>query len=226
MKKKILILFLAICSLTFIACGNKGLTLKDYIIEERQTLYTAQDDLYTASFSSGMRESNYSFDGVKNDMVEFGIICFARTDSKTMATDHYAYTLKINDQTYTGNLQQSESDSSYSADIQVCAPADATISVKIDFTGYTFNKDMANTTAEFAVDHSKALDIAGKELKQSMKNLSADKNNKMEAVMKIVKDTSTEDSHYYWYVGVVSTNGDVLGVLVDSTTGEIIAKKV
>lgn len=226
MKKKILILFLAICSLTLVACGNKGLTLKDYLIEERQTLYTAQDDLYTASFSSGMRENNYSFDGVKNDMVEFGIICFARTDSKTMAKDHYAYTVKINEQTYTGNLQQSELDNSYSADIQVCAPAGATVSVQIDFTGYTFNKEMANTTAEFAIDHNKALDIAGKELKQSMKNLSSDKNNKMEAVMKIVKDTSTEASHYYWYVGVVSTNGDVLGVLVDSTTGEIIAKKV
>lgn len=226
MKKKILILFLAICSLTLVACGNKGLTLKDYLIEERQTLYTAQDDLYTASFSSGMRENNYSFDGIKNDMVEFGIICFARTDSKTMAKDHYAYTVKINEQTYTGNLQQSELDNSYSADIQVCAPADATVSVQIDFTGYTFNKEMTNTTAEFAIDHNKALDIAGKELKQSMKNLSSDKNNKMEAVMKIVKDTSTEASHYYWYVGVVSTNGDVLGVLVDSTTGEIIAKKV
>ena len=226
MKKKILILFLAICSLTLVACGNKGLTLKDYLIEERQTLYTAQDDLYTASFSSGMRENNYSFDGIKNDMVEFGIICFARTDSKTMAKDHYAYTVKINEQTYTGNLQQSELDNSYSADIQVCAPADATVSVQIDFTGYTFNKEMANTTAEFAIDHNKALDIAGKELKQSMKNLSSDKNNKMEAVMKIVKDTSTEASHYYWYLGVVSTNGDVLGVLVDSTTGEIIAKKV
>lgn len=226
MKKKILILFLAICSLTLVACGNKGLTLKDYLIEERQTLYTAQDDLYTASFSSGMRENNYSFDGVKNDMVEFGIICFARTDSKTMAKDHYAYTVKINEQTYTGNLQQSELDNSYSADIQVCAPAGATVSVQIDFTGYTFNKEMANTTAEFAIDHNKALDIAGKELKQSMKNLSSDKNNKMEAVMKIVKDTSTEAGHYYWYVGVVSTNGDVLGVLVDSTTGEIIAKKV
>ena len=46
-------------------------------------------------------------------------------------------------------------------------------------------------------------------------------------VMKILKDYSTEDlKNYYWYVGVVSTNGETLGILIDANSGDIIAKKV
>ncbi len=46
--------------------------------------------------------------------------------------------------------------------------------------------------------------------------------------MKIIKDYSTDDAdvtRYYWYVGVVSTNGETFGVLIDANSGEIIATK-
>ena len=53
------------------------------------------------------------------------------------------------------------------------------------------------------------------------------KNVKIEMVAKIMKDHSSADlKNYYWYVGVISTNGDSLGVLISTTTGEIISKKV
>ena len=45
--------------------------------------------------------------------------------------------------------------------------------------------------------------------------------------MKIMKDHSNEDlKNYYWYVGIISTNGDTMGILIDANNGEIIAKKV
>lgn len=227
MKKKILILLLAICCIGLTACGGKNFDLSNYLIEERQNLYTAQDDLYTTTFSSGMREENYAFDGIKNNMVEFGIVSISRLDSAPMSNDTYTYTVKINDQTYTGELTKSETDNSYSADIQAIAPADATVSVQIIFTGYSFNKEMVNCSSTFTVDKSSALKIANNNLKQNASELLSDKNTKIEAVMKIVKDSAnTETNNYYWYVGIVSTNGDVLGVLIDSANGNIIAKKV
>ena len=226
MKKKFFIFLLVICSLGLTACGTKDLNISDYLIEERENLYVAQDDLYCVNFSSGMRESNYAFDGVKNDMVEFGIVTISRLDCSTMTTDDYTYTVKINDKTYTGNLQASEVENSYSADIQAIAPQDATVSVQITFTGYSFNKEMVNASSQFNIDKSAALNIANKSLKQDVKQLLVDKNNKIEAVMKIVKDSSSTENCYYWYVGVVSTNGNIVGVLVDAATGAIIAKKV
>lgn len=227
MKKKLFILLLAICSLCLTACGNKELNLNDYLIEERQNLYIAQDDVYTVSFSSGMREENYNFDGIKNNMTEFGIVTISRIDSAPMGQLDYNYTVKIDDQTYTGTLAKSEVENSYAADIQVKASENATINVQIVFGSYSFNKEMVNTSSNFEVDCNKAIEIANQALKKDIKQLTSDKNNKIEAVMKIVKDTSSSNpSNYYWYVGVVSTNGEILGVLVDSSNGQIIAKKV
>lgn len=227
MKKKLFILLLAICSLCLTACGNKELNLNDYLIEERQNLYIAQDDVYTVSFSSGMREENYNFDGIKNNMTEFGIVTISRIDSAPMGQLDYNYTVKIDDQTHTGTLAKSEVENSYAADIQVKASENAKINVQIVFGSYSFNKEMVNTSSNFEVDCNKAIEIANQALKKDIKQLTSDKNNKIEAVMKIVKDTSSSNpSNYYWYVGVVSTNGEILGVLVDSSNGQIIAKKV
>ena len=45
--------------------------------------------------------------------------------------------------------------------------------------------------------------------------------------MKILKDHSdSELKTYYWYIGVVATNGETLGILIDANSGEIIAKNV
>ena len=160
-------------------------------------------------------------------MVPFGVLTLTRNDNEPLANDTYTYVVKINDESYTGFLQKSNNDNSYSADLEVNTNGDETISVQISFTGYTFNKDLVNATSEFQVDSSTALEIAQKELKESIRNILNDKNVKIEVVMKIMKDhSSTELKNYYWYVGVVSTNGDTLGVLIDANSGDIIAKKV
>ena len=102
-----------------------------------------------------------------------------------------------------------------------------TINAQISFTGYTFNKDLENTGSNFQVDCASAVKVAEKELKDDIQNLLSDKNVKIEVVTKIMKDYSSQElKNYYWYVGVVSTNGDTMGILIDANTGEIIAKKV
>ncbi|MCQ2556327.1 MAG: hypothetical protein MJ149_03245, partial [Clostridia bacterium] len=77
----------------------------------------------------------------------------------------------------------------------------------------------------FQVDRNAGLQIASAELKDGINGLA--KNSKFEAVMKVVKDYSTvEAKNYYWYVGIVSNEGDTLGVLIDANSGAVIAKKV
>lgn len=228
MKKKFLLLIIAtLCIFTFTACGNSKINLSDCLIEERNNLFTGQDSLYCATFSSGKREESYALDGVVNNMVDFGIVTFARLDRNPMANDNYTYIVKINDETFTGFLEKSPIDNSYSADIATLAPDDAVVTVQVSFTGYSFNKELANTSSEFAVDKSTALNIANSELKTQINNLTSNKNNKIEAVMKVLKDYSSgEVKNYYWYIGVVSTNGDTLGVLINALTGDVTAKKV
>ena len=228
MKKKILVfMLLAISLISLSACGSTKINLSDYLIDKRTSLYTAEDELYSVTFSSGTREQDYQLDGIINDMVDFGIITLSRLDNNPLANDTYTYTIQINDQTYTGFLEPSSVDNSYLADIGAAAPSDASITVQITFTGYSFNKELTNTSSLFSVNGEKAIEIANEELKEELKNITSDKNTKIEVVMKNLKDYSnSEIKNYYWYIGVISTNGETLGILIDAGTGDVIAKKV
>lgn len=227
MKKKILIVALfVLCLFGFVGCGKSKINLADFLIEQRENLFTACDDLYSVSFSTGMRESNYSFDGVINEKVPFGVLTLTRNQNLPLANDTYTYVVTINAETHTGFLEKGNNNS-YSADLEVNTVGDESINVQISFTGYTFNQNLTNTSSNFQVDGQTALNIAQKELGENVANLLKDKNVKIEVVMKLMKDFSNEDlQSYYWYVGIISTNGDTLGLLVDANTGDIIAKKI
>lgn len=218
---------LAICIVSFTACKKSNLNINDYLIEERNNLFTSQDNIYSATLSTGMREKDYNLDGIINEKVEFGIITLSRLDNQPLANDNYCYMIKINDNSYSGMLEKSEVDNSYSADIQAIATNDATISLNITFTGYNYNQNLINCSNDFTVDKTTALKLANNSLKEELNNITKDKNNKIEVVTKILKDYSnSEVKNYYWYIGVVSTKGDTLGVLISAQTGDIIAKKV
>ena len=228
MKKKLLIFTLiTICLFGLTACGKTKVDLNDYLIEERNNLFTANDNLYTVTFSSGLRENDYNYDGVVNEKVDFGILTLIRNDSLPLANDTYTYKITINEEEFTGNMEKSPIDNSYAVDIEKQVNNDDIINVEIKFTGYTFKQDLTNTSKDFVVDKNTALNQATNELKTEIENLLKDKNNKIEVVMKILKDSSnTELNRFYWYVGIISTNGETLGILIDTNTGEIIAKKV
>lgn len=227
MKKKLLILsMLAMFVLCLSACGKNEIKIQDYLIEERNNLFTAQDSLYCVTFSTGMREENYNYDGIVNNKVEFGVLTLTRLDSNPLSNDTYSYTITINDEKLTGNLEKSPIDNSYAVDIEKKVDDNANISVQINFTGYKFNQNLTNSSKDFLVDKTAALNLANKELKENVKNITSN-NNKIEVVMKILKDYSnTENSRYYWYIGVIATDGQTLGVLIDSNSGEVVAKKV
>lgn len=226
-KKKVLICLLFVfMAFGLSACGKSNIDLNNYIIERRENLFAACDGLYCVNFSTGMREQNYNFDGVINEMVPFGVLTLTRHENQPLANDKYAYIVTINEQTHSGFLEKNN-DNSYSTDLEINADKSAQINVKISFTGYTFDKDLENVGANFQVDCEAAVKLANKELKEPLENLLSDKNVKIEVVMKIMKDHSSEElKNYYWYVGVISTNGDTLGILIDANNGEIIAKKV
>lgn len=226
MKKKILIILVLMVSLVGLtACKTAEINLSDYVIEERNNLFSAQDDLYTVTLSSGMREENYDLDGEVGSLVPFGVITLARNDRAPLANDSYTYYLKVNDESFNGFLIQSPVDNTYSVDIGESIANDAVVEIQITFTGYSFNQPMACVSNDFSVNSTRALEIASQELQEDLQNVMSDSNVKIEVVMKIMKDYSTDSNSYYWYVGVISTNGDTLGILIDANTSEIIAKK-
>lgn len=228
MKKKILVFMMLIVSVfSLSACGKSKINLADYLIEERTTLFTAYDEVYSSTLSSGLREKDYNFNGVVDTKVDFAILTLSRKDNQPLANDTYTFIVNINGTPHTGFLTKNETNNSYSTDLGIKVNPTDEVNVQISFTGYTFNQDLTNTSNSFNVDSGTALSIANKELAEEIKNITSDKNVKIEAVMKILKDNSNlETESYYWYVGVISTNGETLGILIDANTGDIIAKKV
>ena len=229
MKKKLIIFtLLALCVFSLTACGKKEeINLANYTIEERDALYTANDDIYSVSLSSGLREIDYNLDGIINEKTNFALLTFNRNNNQPLANDTYSYSVKINEEIKTGFLEKNPTNNSYSADLETEIPINAIVEVKISFTGYNFNQTLNNTYSEFTVDKSTALNIANNQLSEEVKNILKNKNTSIEVVMKILKDYSdTELKTYYWYVGAVSNEGETLGVLIDANSGEVIAKKV
>lgn len=228
MKKKFLVLIMLVgCLFSLSACGKTKLDFNNYIIEERNTLFTAQDELYSVTLSSGLREENYAIDGKVNNLVDFAVLTLIRNDSNPLANDTYTYIITINNEPYTGTLTKSAIDNSYVADLQINVPADAQVKAQIAFTGYSFDEDMENTSVGFNINSKKAIEIANKELSKTALNLTKNNGSKIEVVVKLLKDFSNSElKTYYWYVGAISTNGETLGILIDTNSGEVLAKKV
>ncbi len=225
MKKKILCFaLLALSIFSFTACKTQKINLCDHLIEERYNLFTAEDDTYCATYSSGMREKDYALDGVKNEMVDFGVITFSRIDRQKIKADNCNYIITIDDEVLQGQLTKFEDDNTFSVDIGKKANQDSSVSIQLNFADITFDKTMKNTTGEFSVDKDAALSIAGNELDEQIQNFQKNKND-FEVLMKIVRDYSSE-TNYYWYVGVVGKDGSTLGILIDANSGDVIAKKV
>lgn len=225
-KKLTLFIMLALTIFCFSACGKSNVNLNDRIIEKRENLFDANDKLYSVNLTTGTREKDYDFDGVVNEMVPFAILTLARIENLPLANDTYSYIVTVGEQTYNGFLEKSNNNS-YSADLEADLSNAETINVRISFTGYTFNENLEKISSSFQVDSDTAIKIAEKELKESLKTLLDDKNVKIEVIMKIMKDFSSEElKSYYWYVGIISTNGETLGILISANNGDIIAKKV
>ena len=229
MKKFLCVLSIALCGILFVGCGGKKqaeTNFNNHLIEIRNNLFAGQDETYYATVCTGEREKDYALDGVVGELVPFGIVTLARLDNEMLRLDEYPFTLVVNGENITGNLEKSPYDNTYSADIEQVIADDAEISLQLVVDGNNFSQNLTNMSATFTIDKDRAIDIACDELKDSLKSLSKEKNNYSEAFIKILKDYSGEGNRYYWYVGVISPEGKTSGVLIDATNGDIISKKV
>ncbi len=228
MKKVLIILSILLCGIMFVGCGNakNETNFNNHLIEIRNNLFAAEDDTFFATVCTGQRENDYALDGVVNELVPFGIITVARLDNEMLRNDEYQFALTVNGENITGTLEKSPYDNTYSADIEQTIPNDAEISLSISIDGTDFNQNLTNVSDTFTVSKDQAISIACDELKQSVKNLSKEKGEYSEAFIKILKDYSGESNRYYWYVGIISPEGQTSGILIDAMTGSIISKKV
>lgn len=229
MKKVLIILSVLICGIALVGCGNNSkneTNFNNHLIEVRNNLFAGQDQIYYATVCTGEREEDYALDGVVNNLVPFGIVTISRLDNEMLNMDEYQFTLVVNGENISGTVEKSPYDNTYSADIEKIIPNDAEITLELNIDGNTFSQPLTNVSETFAVSKDKAISIACEQLKDSIKKLSKEEGNYSEAFVKILKDYSGDSNRYYWYIGIISPEGQTSGVLLDSSTGDVISKKV
>lgn len=230
MKKFLCVCALILVGVGFVGCGGKKeqalKTLNDNVVETRNNIYVGADENFYATFTSGERENPYSLDGVINEMVAFGIVTLGKNDNSKLNSDEYTFVITINGEEKTGTLEKSPFDNTYSADIGVNVDDNAEISLKVSADGNNFEQTLFNESKNFAITKERAIEIASETLTEQINNLEQETDQSSEVLIKILKDYSGETNRYFWYIGVISPDGDTAGVLIDTQTGEVVSKKV
>lgn len=227
MKKFLCAISLGLVAIMLVGCGKEEKavdSINNHIIERRNNLFVGSDDDFYATFVSGEREDPYALDGVVGELVPFGIVTLSRNDNKELKSDEYNFVLTIGEEQKTGKLEKSPYDNTYSADIGTSVSDDAEIKLEVSVDGQKFEQVLFNESKNFKTGQEEAIQIAGRELANEINALLEDGG--VEAMIKILKDYSGETNRYFWYVGVVSNNGDAYGVLIDTMTGQVVSKKV
>ena len=120
MRKLFFICVCCVLCLSTFLCGCGEVNFKThahtYISEYRKNLFANKTGSLLATFTSGERERDYDLTGVKTPLVDFGVLTvkFYMDIGDTLPT----FELKVNNKTYSGQLDKNPYDGSFVYDIE------------------------------------------------------------------------------------------------------------
>ncbi|MBO5103051.1 MAG: PepSY domain-containing protein [Clostridia bacterium] len=207
----------------FAGCGIKPEELaKNNLSELHLNYFTAETQSFTISMWSGFRENPYVIDGVKQQSVEFCVLnVVPKSGVKAFGL---GYTVEINEETFNGELEESPFDDSFGADLEMKVDDLDSIFVYVIVDGETEIGKMTCISNAFKINQTQALDIAVSHLESELLDLCDNGNLSIEGYCKIIS-TDKNLGVYFWYINFVNSNGVQIAVVIDTTSGEIVAQK-
>jgi len=219
MKKKIfgVILFLGICSAALCGCA-KELSLSSYVSENRLYYYCAQTDDEYLSLKAyyTLREYPYAADGYAREKV--GVIEVSATLKEYCKSVSLSF--EFNGNAYGGEMSYDgvKKTYTYSVSADMLSGDDITFNVAADDKNYSL------TAANKNVGYMSADEI-----------LSAVKSEKAEYISSITEKNKLRGEIYlrfiydggngYYYVGITDRDNNTLSLLLNASSGEIIAER-
>ena len=219
--------FIIMLSVTFVACSGDRMynLVRHKLAEVRQTLFYAIDEHMEVTFISGMRESEYAADGIATELVPFGIVTFKLIGAQTGA-GQARFEMLIGNDRFDGELELNPFDSTYMADIGTLVQGNAG-PIVVRFLRGTFTDElvMQSVSNGWKINHTEALRIAVRELRNELENFVTNGEFSGEGYVKIITDPANDFAVFYWYVSFVNRSGQTLAVIVDPMLGEVLARK-
>lgn len=216
--------FLGLVVILISGCNNNfNNKIQESLSEVRYNLYSVSNEQINVTFMSGFREDPYVINGKSENKKEFGIITVKFLGEITNKSGLPNFIITINNVDFDGEFELNPFDQSYVQDIETYVLDNYEISIKIMWQDFVFEGDMKNISNGFNCNHKQALNIFTKEYKKEIEKL-IKQNTSFEIYVKIINDPSLEIDKNYFYVSLVSINGQNFSIIIDPLNAKILAK--
>ena len=214
--KKPISAFLLILSMlpALTACG--GYDYSAHISEAKSDLFCAETDEFTVTVSCVSREYPYVADGITcpmNSVMEVSLV-----PAKSQICDYEVYLLgettwggETSFRTYAGDYFYSESVRKF---------PEGSVTVQIKWEDETRELTATSVKNEKTLSVNEILEYAIKAEKETVKQMTCDGNFLGEFYIRLLRRNIN-----YYYVGITDLNGTTVSLLLDSETGEVLAKR-
>lgn len=213
------LLFFLICGITFSACTfNISTKVKQNISELAEELFFGENEDAFVTVTSGYREQPFEYDGICNESVDFCVVDVVFKNSNPLS--EIDAQISINDNNHQITLEKNPFKSSFMIDLQK----------SIDVTDHiclTINEkpiELSCKSKDFAITYEKALNIGIESTLEKLKNLTTRGKFKGECYLKIINNPLQNSKLFYWFFSVKGQDGSNFSVIIDPTTGSVLAK--
>lgn len=222
--KKFLI-FTCVCCICFALGGCSGVTIEEFaknsISERELCFFTGSTENFAITLGSGLREEPYKIDGIHGELVEYSLLTIIPQSG--VETYGAEYTVEVNDSTYEGVFEESPFDHTLASDIGISIRTTDEIYVYIIINNESEIAKLTCLSCSFSISDSTALDLGIEALYDKLKVLSDDLKQSFEGYCKVVC-TDKNLGVYFWYVGFVNEVGDRCAVVIEPSSGQIVAE--
>lgn len=214
-----LLLFTIFSGVFFSACSfNIGTKVKQQMSELSKVLFYGENEEIHVTLTSGYREQPFEYDGISNERVDFCVIDIVFKQANNL--DDIDAMIKVNEKTQEITLEKNPFKSSFMNDLQKSVDETDKISL-------TFNEKeigLKCKSKDFKTTYEKALNIGIEAMQDKLKNLQSRGKLKAECYLKIISNVLQNKELFYWYFSVKGQNGSTYSVIIDPSTGSVLAK--
>ena len=211
------ILSLLMISFGMLGCSHSANELASKNVSEKVTTYfCGVSGNFKASISSGQRENPYTYNGIKNPLVDFAVLTIS-CDSNLTYID---VDVKINDDTSTQRLEIDTVTGEYIVDLERYLVGSDLVSVK--YKGIELNLECKSK--DFKISHIEALKIGNDCFSEDLQNLISKNELLAEIYLRVLSSSADNFSRMYWYYYIFAQNGTTYSCVIDTNSGEIVVK--
>lgn len=226
MKKPLLfILITTILGMFFYSCKDEYFLLCfDKISEVRKTEFEYLHEEFWISFSGGEREEPYLIDGIKGNMIQYGVIkvIFFKIEDN-FNIDFFS--LSIDNDDYIVALEQNPFDNSLMGDIKVMPSKESNIFAKLKYNDKEVEVKLVEFTNNFKLQYQDAFKVFIHHSNEIIKNSMIYGELQGEFHITILENVTFNQNQKFWYISFFN-GSDTYALCIDPNNAENIVSSL